>query len=336
MQKPNQIKEVELRPLRDNDEDYEAIEKRIRRLFREEIYLPIIKTFGVNKKVLQNSMYDLLNAIQTGRIQYNRGTFSGRFNAAISKELKALGASWERKTGTFKLPQSSLPLEVRNAISASEVNFAAKLTAIDRKLAQILPEKISTKLKIADLFDKTLWKVNGDFDASLKSLTISPQLTKNQTARIASEWQGNMELWIKDWTQKEIVKLRKDIGESIYAGNRHEAVVKIIQASHDVSINKAKFLARQETRLLLTKFKQTRYEDAGVDWYKWGISNHPIQAKNAPYVKGQVRHDHGVLAGKKFRWDTPPITNTETGARNNPGQDYNCRCFAIPIVDFRK
>ncbi len=335
MQQSSQIKQIELQPLRDNDKDYEAVEKHIRQLFRKEIYLPLIKLFGESSQVLKNAKEGLLDAIKSGRIQFYRGTFSGRFNADISKDLKALGASWERKTGTFKLPQSSLPLEVRNAISASESMFSKKLSLMDQKLAQILPAEIADRLKISNLFDKTLWKVEKTFQGSLRSLSIAPQLTKEQTSRIADEWQNNMELWIKDWTQKEIVKLRKDIRESIYAGNRHEAVIKIIKASHDVSINKAKFLARQETRLLLTKFKQTRYEDAGVNWYRWGISNHPIQAKGAPYVKGQVRHDHGVLAGKKFRWDQPPITNTDTGARNNPGQDYNCRCYAVPIVEFK-
>lgn len=328
----SQFKIIKVKPLKDSDKDFETIEKKLRELWKRELYLPIIKEFGAKSNALHNSRDDLLNAIKYGRIQFYRGTFSGRFNANISKELKALGASWERKTGTWKLSQSSLPLEVRNAISSSESHFQTKIESIDRRLAQIVPEEIADHLKFEKHFDSILWKVDKEFHQNLKHLTIAPQLTKSQRIRIATEWQNNMKLQVTGWTQKEIVKLRKDIRESVYAGNRHEAAIKIIRASHDVSINKAKFLARQETRLLLTKFKQTRYEAAGVHEYEWGISNHPIQPLGAPYVRGEVRHDHGVLNGKIFRWDNPPVTDHKTGRRNNPGQDYNCRCFATPIV----
>lgn len=329
------VNEVELRPLKDNDKDYESIEKVIRAFFKKEIYIPLITSAGEKRNIIKNAAASLLDAIKSGRIQFYRGTFSGRFSALISKELKSLGAEWDRKTRTWKLPQVSLPLEVRNAISASEVYFQTKIDALDRKLAQILPAEIAGKLKVADHFDSSLWKTEKDLSGSLRKLSVAPQLSVEQRKRIAQEWQKNTELSIVDWTQKEVVKLRKDIRESVYAGNRRDALVKIIQKSHDSSISKAKFIARQETRLLLTKFKQTRYEDAGVEWYKWGISNHPVQPKGGKYIKGMVRHDHGVLANKKFRWDNPPITNTDTGARNNPGQDFNCRCYAIPIVMFK-
>lgn len=337
MQQSNLSRAVELRPLKDSDKDFELVEKQIGLLWKRELYLPLLRELGVKSTVLKNAKESpLLRAIINGQIQFYRGTFRGRFNAAISKELKAMGAQWDRKTGMFKLPQSSLTLDVRTAISASKIQFETRLARIDKKLAQILPAEVADKLKISEHFDKTLWKVDKEFKGSLRNLTVAPQLTSERRKRLADEWQENMRLWIKDWTQKEIEKLRKDMQESVFAGNRHEAAVKIIQASHDTSINKAKFLARQETRLLLTKFKQTRYEDSGVNEYRWGISNHPIQAKGSPYMKGFVRHDHGMLEGKIFTWNNPPITDTLTGRRNNPAQDYNCRCFAVPIVRFKK
>lgn len=333
-----QTTSVELRPLKDNDRDFEAIERKLRKIWRDTIYYPLVRELGEKTKVLKNAGESkLLKAIIDGQIQFYRGEFSGRMNAGISKELKAFGARWDAKTRTWKLPQSSLPIEVRNAISASESRFQQKLDSIDTKLAQILPEEIADSLKISDQFDATLWKVDRDFRGSLRNISIPPQVSPEQRKRIAIEWQNNLRLPIKDWTQKEVAKLRKDIRESVYAGNRRDALVKIIQSSHQSSIKKAQFLARQETRLLLTKYKQTRYEEAGVNEYKWGISNNSIApSAHSPWVRGQVRHDHGILAGKIFRWDNPPITNTLTGARNNPGQDYNCRCFAIPIVKFKK
>jgi len=334
--KSRQIKTIELRPLKDSDKDFEEIERKLRALWKKEIYLPLIKELGEKSSVLKNSRYDLLNAIKSGRIEYYRGEFSGRFNATISRELKALGATWDRTFQTFRLPQELLPLDIRNAISASVSHFHAKIAGIDRRLAQILPEEIADKFQIESHLDQTLWKVEKDLNGSLRNITVAPTLERASRRRLAVEWATNMKLWIKSWTTKAITRLRKDIQASVFAGNRNEAAIKIIKDSYGQSINKAKFLARQETRLLLTKYKQTRYEDAGVDEYKWGCANRPHQPSNSvPFLKGEVRRDHAVLEGKIFRWDNPPITDHETGARNNPGQDFNCRCFAIPVVRFK-
>lgn len=325
-----------LQPIKETTQDYEAIERQIKEILKREIYAPIMKMLGRPKNTLQNSMDDLLDAIRYGRIQFYRGQFSGRFNAAISKELKSLGAQWDKSTRTWRLSQSSLTQEIRNAILASESRFQQKMAGIDRHLSDILPEEIAGQLKIDHLLDSTLWRVERDFNASLKNITVAPQLTKEQRKRIASEWQNNLKLEIKDWSKKSIVELRKKMQESVFAGNRYETAVKTIQKSYDVSANKAKFLARQETGLLMAKFKETRYQDAGVQKFIWkcvqGTPAHP------------VRHSHKACDNKIFRWDNPreldknglvsPSGQHKPGENKNPGEDYNCRCYAKPIVEF--
>ena len=80
-----------------------------------------------------------------------------------------------------------------------------------------------------------------------------------------------------------------------------------------------------ENYLYVTKLKETIYTDAGVPKYKWGtVVGSPGH---------EVRHSHAILKGKIFRWDNPPVVN-EKGDRKNPGEDFGCRCFAIPIVEF--
>lgn len=330
--------EIELKPIKESTEDFEAVEKKIRELFKTEIYLPLMKLMVGPRKAVLNSGDDLLKAIKYGRIQFYRGTFSGRFNASISKELKALGARWDRGTRTWKLPQSSLTQEVRTAIGASRARFEDVITKIDDKLSQLLPEEIADKLKVDHLFDSTLWKVERDFKSTISGLVVSPTLTPEQRKKIADEWQTNMKLFIKDWTRKEIVELRKGMQQSVFAGNRYETAVKTIEKSYDVSLNKAKFLARQETGLLMAKFKEVRYKDAGIKKYRWtcvaGTAAHP------------VRPAHKILDGKLFSWDNPRELDKQgrvstggahkPGENKNPGEDYNCRCYAKPIIEFGK
>lgn len=327
-----------LRPIKDDPSLLDKIEKRIKEVFKRELYIPLLKELKVKKptKVIKNSPEDLVEAMRDGRITYSDGSFRGEFDSTISKELRSLGAVWDRKTSSYKIPVSKLSPVVRYAISATDVYFQEKINKIDKKLAQILPDDIATKVKTKDVFDQTLWKADKDFQKTISNLTVAPQLTDERRAKIAEEWQNNMDLWIKNFTEKEIVELRKKIQDSIFSGNRYESLVKGIQSSYNVTARKAKFLARQETNLLLAKFKETRYTDAGVNEYIWGCVHMPKDKTPNQHTPGNVRYSHGILEGKVFRWDNPPIT-TEPGEperRNNPGQDYNCRCFARPIIRF--
>ncbi len=330
---------VELKPIKESTEDYEALEKRIKELFKRLVYFPILAALDPPEKVTLSNAKDgnaLLDALRAGRITFNRGTFSGRFNAGSSKELKRLGAKWDRKTGTFKLSQSSLPYEMRSEIAASDKRFQDKIAGIDRQLAQILPEKIAGHFKGADLFDRTIYKTESEFQRSVANLVLAPKLTPEARKRIADEWEFNLKLYIKDFEKEEIERLRREMKKSVFTGNRYESAVTAIQKSYEVSANKAKFLARQETSLLMTKLKETRYQDAGVDMYRWGIVT---GSKDHP-----VRPTHKALDGKYFRWDDPrevdkhgifkPNGARKPGNNLNPGQDYNCRCFARPIVRF--
>lgn len=329
-------KVIELKPIKESTSDFDRLEARIKELFRKWLYNPMLKELGETSSVLTNATSDyraLTEALMSGRITFSRGTFSGKLNASISKDLRDLGASFDRKSSTYKISKSDLPLEIRNAISSSEFRFKEKIAAIDKKISKILPEEIAEHLKCADLFDSTLWKTDNDFRESVKKITIAPKLTKEERERIADEWQNNMKLWVKDFAEKEIVDLRKQMEKSVFAGNRYESAVSSIQKSYGVTERKAKFLARQETGLLMAKFKEVRYQSQGITEYKWrsvgGSKNHPVRPKHKELAEMSDR-------GKIFKWTDPPNTAAEgeSPRYNNPGEDYNCRCYAVPIVRF--
>ena len=327
---------LELKPIFDSSEDFEEIEKKIRAIFREEIYLPLVKFLGEPANILQNSIDDLLKALHSGQVTYYRGHFSGKFSALVSKELKQLGAKWARKTGTFYAPLSTLPQEVKNAIYAGERRFQDRLDRIDERLRQVLPEEISDKVDVKKHFDAALWKTEQKFRDSVKKITLIPEISPRVRGQIAKDWQEDLRRNIKGFTAEETKGLRKKIREMVFSrGNRYESVIDEIQKSYEVSLGKARFWARQETKLAMTTYKEARFQEAGVKWYKWkavaGTPAHP------------TRPWHRDLDGKIFRFDDPPNTarpakygKAEAPRYNNPGQDFNCRCFAIPVVRFEK
>lgn len=315
-----------LPPVKEKTEYYDMLEAAIAEHLKKMIYEPLMKELGIPKNKLENSKEDLLKAILSGRITFRQGTFSGKLNSRITLELKKIGAKWDKKSGTFKLPAKELPDDVKMTVSLSESRFKAKMKRIDEKLAKLLPEEIADSLKLEKIFDASIYKIGKDVDATLKSITVGPSLTDESRAIIARDYTNNMRLYIKDFTQKEIKSLREKMQKNAFEGKRYESMISTIQKSYDVSYNKAKFLARQETKLLLSKYKETRYVDAGVQKYKWttvvGSPKHP------------VREMHKALDGKIFSWNNPPVVN-EKGERKHPGEDFGCRCYAIPIVEFK-
>lgn len=324
---PTKVVYKTLSPIRETTGDWDNVERELKRVWRKELYEPLLKILGYTNKTLANAKGNaLIEALKSGRITFYRGEFSGRLSAGITKSLRAIGARWDARTRTYKLPSSSLPIDIRHAVSVSENRFNQKMDAIDRKLTQILPADISDKASVGKFFDRALWRVEKDFEKSIENISVAPTLSDEERRRIAGEWANNMKLWVQDFTKKQITQLRKDVQASVFKGNRYESIIGEIKKSYDVSENKAKFLARQETSLLMTKYKETRYQQAGVNEYEWrcvaGSKNHP------------VRPWHKSLEGKIFKFDNPPITTKpgESVRRNNPGQDYNCRCFAKPVV----
>lgn len=320
-----------LPPIKERPEDFDAIEFYLQRLFKTQIYLPVMREvtpIGANailKEPVKNSTDDLVEAIISGKIRFNRGKFSGRFGASITKELRKIGAEWDRRQGMFLVPHSKLPIEIKQAIAVGDDRFQKTVERVVKRISEISPVEVAEKFKGQPLFDSALWKTEREFKKTVKGITVAPDLTPHQARRISTEYTKNLQLYIADWVQSETEELRKNIVERSLAGQRYEGVVSEIQRSYGVSQRKAKFLARQETSLMMTKFKQTRYQDAGVNEYIWGCV--------AGSTEHPVRPMHKVLQGKTFSWDDPPIVN-DKGERKNPGQDYNCRCFAKPIVRF--
>lgn len=338
----------ELRPVSREPDASEDVRKAVIEAVRRAYYLPILRALGVTPGVLKNAGSDLRHAIQTGQVQYVEGRFEGRFTSALSKELRELGAKWNRAKQHWAIPRGKLTADLKSAIAASESRFRDMALKVDREMGKLLElepeeylagtgnikraqhERITTdwaksQLKVERIVDHAIYRSGEEFKANVRGITVAPELTPEQKRRVSAEYTNNVHLEVQDWMREEITRLRKRVQEQAQAGVRYESMIEDIQKSYGVTQNKARFIARQETSLLMTKLAQTRYESAGVNEYKWQCVNgspaHP------------VRPMHKNLDGRVFRWDTPPIVD-ESGNRKNPGQDYNCRCRAIPVVRF--
>lgn len=325
--------EKELAPIRIAPDEYREVEACILDILRKEIYHPLLVAISFPTNTIQNSQDDLLDALTKGRVTFSRGVFTGRFTAVISRELQKLGAEWDANRSGWALSRTKLPVEVKNAISIGNVRFQELLGKVDSLLSKTLSSKVEDLLKIQGQYKKRVIKTDAQVRKTMESITVQPKISPEHATRIASDYTKNLDLYIQKFSQEETEKLRKKVKQQAFKGYRYEGLVKEIQKSYGVTKNKAKFLARQETNLLMVKVKELRYTDAGVNEYKWVCVHSPKDRTPKQHTPGNVRYYHGLLDGKKFTWNEPPVVNSK-GDRKNPGQDYNCRCTARPIVKF--
>jgi SPP1 gp7 family putative phage head morphogenesis protein len=330
---------VTLKPMPQPRDAFDEVERKIKHAFRLKVYFPLIKLIGYTSKMVTNaaepSLQPLSTALFSGRLTFNRGTFSGHFDAHTSRILKQLGARWDHRTSTFKLHLAELPFDVRGIISASESRFTQKLQDIDAQLRQVLPTELSDSINFSESFDKTIWKMDKLFRENVKRVSFVPELSGTERKKIADDWQENLRLYIRKFTDEEIKNLRGKVRTATFEGDRYGSLIKMVQRSYGVTANKAKFLARQETKLLTSTLQEARYAEAGIDEYKWhcvaGSNEHPVRPRHKALSDASEK-------GQIFRFSNPPVT-TEPGEperRNNPGKDFNCRCQAIPVVRFKK
>lgn len=303
----------------------DALEKEMVKLFKEQIYKPLV--YALRESVVLNSVGEdkLIIAIQSGRVRYHQGVFRGKFNAAVSKALRGLGAKWDRKQKGYRIHLASLPSNAQNVIRVSGNRFNKKMEALDKKLSKLTSKKIIEQLSVKKFLSKSLGKVDTDIEETMRDFIIQPKFTKKAKNRLTEEYSKSLKLHIKDFIDEEVLSLRRKVKKNTLKGLRYDNIVEIIQKSYGVSKSKASFLARQETNLMVAKMKEIRYAEAGVDEYIWknviGSPAHP------------VRDSHKKLNNKKYKFTDPPAVN-EKGDRKNPGEDYGCRCTAHPIVKF--
>lgn len=117
-------------------------------------------------------------------------------------------------------------------------------------------------------------------------------------------------------------------------GLRVEVLRKELQKRFDVTKSRADLIARDQVLKLNSQITKTRQTSAGIVEYVWTTSHDERVRGNPDGKYPDSDSDHYSLDGTRQRWDAPPVTNLKTGETNHPGEDYQCRCVAVPVVSF--
>lgn len=152
--------------------------------------------------------------------------------------------------------------------------------------------------------------------------TPSPMMTvEGQSAIIEAKLHENIRL-IKTIPEQHFAQIEQALMRH-FAGQT-TSLADDIGRIYEVSAKRAEVIARDQSNKLAAAINEQRAKALGSTEYVWRTQEDE-----------RVRHSHAVLNGKTFSWDKPPLvgTNKDGSPKNcHPSEDFNCRCFASPII----
>jgi len=151
------------------------------------------------------------------------------------------------------------------------------------------------------------------------------QEDKERYTNLLTNWSRSNSLLIKDIpfkTSNQIAELtRKSLIDGTNLTDVTNEIFDIMSERTSVQESRAKLIARDQVSKLNGQLTMERQTDLGVESYVWRTVGDE-----------RVRDEHDDNDGETFSWDSPPATG-------HPGEDYQCRCWAEPIlpefVDFQ-
>lgn len=264
------------------------------------------------------------DALLAGVIWYASEMFMGRFDAAISRELRQMGAT--KRGENFYLPVDRVPLVLRGALAVSAANSKSLHETVLVTLAamQLHIDFAPTGLAFTDTVDsitedlqEQLIQTVSDEEGLSPPLATPASLSEELRADLTRQTDRS----IKSFIQEQISALRAKVRDNLSEGGRIDRLIRVVEADFGIAKRRARSLAESGVSALVSAFRLRSYGDLGATQYLWETSHDE-----------RVRPDHAALNGRVFAWSSPPIADRATGFRGHPGEAANCRCVARPII----
>ena len=263
----------------------------------EREYMRLVNEYmAIERDVLLKYIPDLKRILNEGT-QYNTDSAKDNERKRKVARFSAIDHTIVRLTILFK----SIRKELDAAFGLYDLKRALnKIAALDHKLT------------IAE-WKKTVRKT---FGINLLDDYYSGEYYREMLEKWVS---ANVDL-IKSVPRESLESLKEKVYSDYMNGRSTTNIVKELQRQYGMDKRRARLIARDQTAKLNSNINQSQQRDAGVSKYEWSDSRDE-----------RVRKSHKRLNGHVFSWDNPP--ETDRGRRCHPGEDYQCRCCAIPVFD---
>lgn len=245
-----------------------------------------------------------------------------RFPRAVetryAKALEAFARAVSSEIATALRPVLSRARAQEEGERQDAIDIGDAQSALDRVRIAILRRTSDRRIiTLLDALSRDLSNTNAQDLAEVLGISI-----RDEPAGIAAmleQWRTENARLIKSIAEDLLGEVQEIVTETVTAGTRVEALAKRIERRFEVSRSRAKLIARDQVAKANSQLTKLRHEAAGIERYRWSSSQDE-----------RVRPTHRRLNRTVHAWNDPPLVD---GRRVHPGEDYQCRCVAIPILE---
>lgn len=202
------------------------------------------------------------------------------------------------------------------AFDAPNESWFARLKELTRTLIErnrTLVEDIFTleaKRHSEDFMAQAKSKLGIDLKAVIREEDIQPNVDMAVDRNVAL---------ITNMTEEALNRIQQLVYQNSVGGGSVKDLKDALVKGFNMSGNRAKVIARDQTSKFNSELNKIRQTQAGIDSYDWSTSHDE-----------RVRDLHRSLDGKRYKW------GEKTGAEDGlpPGQPILCRCVALGVVEW--
>lgn len=225
---------------------------------------------------------------------------------------------------------------------ADSADFRMQDSFIDELLEGI--EALRARWELADMAAKTLaqtfvGKIDKTTQGAIETIVgnamgvdlVKILSTEGLSNIVNAGISANVQL-IKSIPQSYLDKVQMIITQEGTKGRSGKSLIKQIQEVYPVTESKARFIARDQTAKLNGDISRQRQTSAGIRGYRWRTVGDNAVRESHKERNGKFYAWHPDDVGKKLE-DGSVMLDPETDDIGNPGDDYQCRCIAEPVIE---
>ena len=205
-----------------------------------------------------------------------------------------------------RIVNDSLFSDFKSAFSRTANTVKDKVSGIASALAQTVVSKQGQQSD-GQLSAMILSKTGIDFSGLISDGALQEAVDEAVAANIAL---------INSIPQQYLDRVEQAVMASLQAGTLNATLADDLNKIEGVTKNRAKLIARDQLGKINSRLSQIRQQSLGITHYFWSTS-----------LDERVRSKHAKWEGDRIAWDSPTVDG-------HPGQAIQCRCTAIPDLDF--
>lgn len=222
-----------LKPVEVSEYYINRVSKGLSQYFWDNIFEHIFNILKSNTVI--NSKEDLINAIKSGKVWYEKGAFrtEKRFTNSIARTLEQMGAKY--RAGAYYIAQSQIPIDYLNIIALTGARTAAQANSIIRYLGSLALTQIDTSSYINATVDLMFRKLQLDIIKSAQEKQVpvielgivkpKVKLPKAQTKNLEQYWED---------VDRQTAELNKEIKKAVQKGEDTEELANKL---YDLNVN---------------------------------------------------------------------------------------------------